>query len=95
MHRTVADGIELQLARNDPGFLAADVQSEQRGEEAARANLAFQGAAIDIDRLRRGASAINDARNQTLGPRPIGWTLARSLTRFYFKFLNLRHYFDP
>jgi len=57
MHGTVADRVQLHLARDHAGLLAAQVQHEQGGEEMAGLDMALQGAAVHGHILRLALAA--------------------------------------
>jgi hypothetical protein len=76
-------------------FLPPTVQHHQGGEKMALFDLALQGAAVHGHILGLAAAAINDAGDQPLLAGLEGRALARAVTRFHLKFLNLRHFPDP
>ena len=95
MHGAVADRVELQLARDHAGLLAADVQHEQGGEEMAGLDMALQGAGVDATFSGSSLAAIDHGGDQALLARLEGRALAGAVARFHLKFLNLRHFPDP
>ena len=67
MDGTVADRVELDLARDHAGFLAGDVEHEEGGQEGAVLEMAFQIVADDLAHSGSGRlAAIDDGRDETL-----------------------------
>ena len=62
MDRPVGDRIDLDLARDDAGFLAADVEHIERREHGAGGVVLGEAALLDLHGLGLARAAIDDAR---------------------------------
>ena len=95
MDRPVGDRVELQVAGQDPLAAAADLNVEQRGKEAAAADLAPQVLGVQGDQNRVLLGAIDDARNAPGAARGAGGPLSGPLPRLRRKFVDVAHLLSP
>src|SRR5215831_3521322 len=91
MDRTVADGIDLDLTRDNSRLLASDIQHVERRQERALLDLALEIALTDLDVLRRSFAAVNHGRDQTLLARLKGRAFARARAGLGDDVLDLAH----
>ena len=90
MEDAAADRMLLEILehRGVRGGLVADDDVEDRVHPAGPVQRAAQLALLDGDRVRRRA-AVEDARDQALGPHPAGRPVAARLARAHSQFDSL------
>ena len=91
MQDGIAHRLELDLARNNPHGLAADIEIDERRGKASGADLPGEVAVVQGDQLRLFPVAINDPRNQTFPANRPGSSLAGSGARGRLQRDNFRH----
>ena len=91
MNRKILERIELEIARDDAGLLAVDVEIEHGGQEAAGIDAAADFDGIDRDRGSRLVLAIDGARHAAGTAFGAGWAFAGARTNGGFQFFGSGH----